>query len=95
MNEYEIDNWNQELELEVSSGKKPLVVFSRDWTVETIVAQVKRGNIDLNPKFQRRNAWNDLKRSKLIESLLIGVPDRKSTRLNSSHRNTSRMPSSA
>lgn len=74
MNEYEIDNWNQELELEVSSGKKPLVVFSRDWTVETIVAQVKRGNIDLNPKFQRRNAWNDLKRSKLIESLLIGVP---------------------
>lgn len=74
MNDYEQDDWNQELELEVSSGKKPLIVFSRDWTVETIVAQVKRGNIDLNPKFQRRNAWNDIKRSKLIESLLIGVP---------------------
>lgn len=74
MDEFDADDWNQELELEVTSGAKPLVVFSRDWTVETIVAQVKRGNIDLNPKFQRRNAWNDIKRSKLIESLLLGVP---------------------
>ena len=30
-----------------------------------------------------------------IRGILDGVTDRKSTRLNSSHRNTSRMPSSA
>lgn len=68
------DNWNEELEEEASFGDKSLVVFSRDWTVETIVSQIDRGNIDLNPKFQRRNAWNDTRRSKLIESLLLGVP---------------------
>ena len=68
-------DWNDELEDEVSvSEPRSLVVFSRDWTVETIVRQIERTNIDLNPKFQRRNAWNDEKRSKLIESLLIGVP---------------------
>lgn len=68
-------NWNEELEEEVSVREpRSLVVFSRDWTVETIVRQIDRGNIELNPKFQRRNAWNDEKRSKLIESLLIGVP---------------------
>lgn len=50
------------------------VVYSRDWTIETIISQIKNGNIDLNPKFQRRNAWDDVKRSRLIESLIIGIP---------------------
>ncbi|WP_164928656.1 DUF262 domain-containing protein [Gloeobacter violaceus] len=51
-----------------------LIVYSRDWTVETIVSQIQKGNIDLNPKFQRRNAWSDDRRSKLIESLIVGIP---------------------
>lgn len=51
-----------------------IVVYSRDWTIETIQAQIKGGNIDLNPKFQRRNAWTDDKRSQLIESVIIGYP---------------------
>lgn len=51
-----------------------LIVFSRDWTVATILSQIEQGNIDLNPGFQRRNAWNDNKRSKLIESIMIGYP---------------------
>lgn len=49
-------------------------VSSRDWTVETIARQIQQGNIDLNPAFQRRNAWQDDKRSKLIESLIWGAP---------------------
>ncbi|RGD79975.1 DUF262 domain-containing protein [Bacteroides caccae] len=51
-----------------------LIVYSRDWTVATILNQIEQGNIDLNPGFQRRNAWNDTKRSRLIESILIGYP---------------------
>jgi hypothetical protein len=50
------------------------VVYSRDWTVETFISQIRHENIDLNPKFQRRNAWDDVKRSRLIESLIIGIP---------------------
>ena len=69
------ESWNDELEEEVSAeGVESLVVYSRDWTVDTILRQIEQGNIDLNPGFQRRNAWNDVKRSKLIESLIIGVP---------------------
>lgn len=69
------DDWNSEMEEEVvAEGIGSLVVYSRDWTVETILSQIEKSNIDLNPSFQRRNAWNDLKRSKLIESLIIGVP---------------------
>jgi hypothetical protein len=69
------ENWNEELQEEVAAEDVgSLVVYSRDWTVETILSQIEKENIDLNPSFQRRNAWNDLKRSKLIESLIIGVP---------------------
>ena len=34
-----------------------VVVYARDWTIETIFNQINIENIDLNPKFQRRNAW--------------------------------------
>ena len=71
----EFESWNDELAEEVSvKNPSSLVVFSRDWTVDTIVNQVAKGYIDLNPAFQRRNAWSDEKRSKLIESLLVGIP---------------------
>lgn len=71
-----IEDLDEEIidDVHVKESLKPLVVASRDWTVETIVRQISQGNIDLNPKFQRRNAWNDSKRSALIESLIWGVP---------------------
>lgn len=50
------------------------VIWNTDWTVETIVSQSRKGNIDLNPKFQRRDAWNSQEKSKLIESLMLGIP---------------------
>jgi hypothetical protein len=51
-----------------------VVLFASDWTAETILHQLKRGNILLNPKFQRRDAWTKPRKSKFIESLIIGLP---------------------
>lgn len=51
-----------------------IVVYSRDWTIGTFYDQIEQGNIDLNPAFQRRNAWDDGKRGKLIESILKAYP---------------------
>ena len=50
------------------------VVTSSDWTTETIVSQLRKGNIDLNPSFQRREAWTDKRKSAFIESLFLGMP---------------------
>lgn len=50
------------------------VLHSADWTVETIVAQLARGNIELNPRFQRRDAWSPRRKSLFIESLILGLP---------------------
>jgi hypothetical protein len=37
---------------------KQTVVAASDWTAETIIGQLDRGNIDINPAFQRRDAWD-------------------------------------
>ncbi|MHA7281984.1 DUF262 domain-containing protein [Arthrobacter sp. TMS2-4] len=50
------------------------VTWGTDWTVDTIIGQLARGRFDLEPAFQRRDVWNDLKRSRFIESLLLGIP---------------------
>ena len=39
------------------------VIWGTDWTTETINMQMVKGNIDLNPKFQRRDAWNNQEKS--------------------------------
>ena len=68
-------DWNDEIIEDVSTeGESDLVVYSRDWTIATIISQIEQKNIDLNPKFQRRNVWDDARRSKLIESLVAGLP---------------------
>jgi hypothetical protein len=68
-------DWNDEIIEDVSAeGESDLVVYSRDWTIATIISQIEQKNIDLNPKFQRRNVWDDARRSKLIESLVAGLP---------------------
>lgn len=73
-----VEQWNREdaADLERPKGlqKYEIVVSSRDWTVETIVRQIQQKNIDLDPAFQRRNAWRDHRRSRLIESFILGFP---------------------
>lgn len=74
----EVELWNDEdaedLDLASGVGGFNILIAARDWTVETIVQQIKQGNIDLDPAFQRRNAWQDQRRSRLIESFILGFP---------------------
>ena len=50
------------------------VVTASDWTTETILSQLRQGNIDLTPSFQRREAWRNDRKSRYIESLFLGLP---------------------
>jgi hypothetical protein len=49
------------------------VVRGTDWTVETILSQLRRKNIDM-PPFQRRDAWTRRRKSRYIESIILGLP---------------------
>lgn len=59
---------------EIQDEAYSAVVTGTDWTTETIVSQLVRGNIDLSPRFQRRDAWAVDRKSRLIESLILGLP---------------------
>lgn len=44
-------------------------------TIDLLVKRIENDEIDLRPDFQRnRGLWNDLRQSRLIESLLIRIP---------------------
>jgi hypothetical protein len=68
-------DWNADVVEDLEApAYEMLQLFSRDWTFETIASQMEQRNIDLDPAFQRRNVWTDERRSKLIESLIVGIP---------------------
>lgn len=73
--EFEVANEENEEDLkqEVSLINEA-VIWATDWTTETLNMQLLKGNIDLRPQFQRRDAWDDQRKSKLIESLILGFP---------------------
>ena len=50
------------------------IVSGTDWTADTIISQLSKGNIDLDPTFQRRDAWTQSRKSKFIESIILGLP---------------------
>lgn len=51
-----------------------IAISASDWTTETIVGQIDKGNILLSPDFQRRDAWDPTRKSRFIESLILGFP---------------------
>jgi len=55
-------------------GLRQAFVTASDWTTATIIDQLRRGNIDLNPRFQRREVWQPPRKSRFIESLLLNFP---------------------
>jgi hypothetical protein len=68
------DQQEDEDDLPKSVSFKDAVVMNADWTIETIDSQINKGNIDLQPGFQRRAAWDDTRKSRLIESIIVGMP---------------------
>lgn len=47
----------------------------KNFTIGTLVEMMKNGAIDMAPSFQRNaNIWSAEKRSRLIESLILGLP---------------------
>ena len=72
---FETDGEENEEELNIDLSKfNQAGIWGTDWTTETMARQLEKGNIDLNPSFQRRDAWSEQEKSRLIESLMLGFP---------------------
>lgn len=43
-------------------------------SMDTLIRRLQQGTIQLNPDYQRKEVWNDISRSRLIESLMLNIP---------------------
>lgn len=69
-----IDESEEQSEDYNNTKASDVALSGSDWTTETILSQLRQGNIDLNPRFQRRDAWSLVRKSRFIESLILGLP---------------------
>ena len=56
------------------NAQNQLVIQSADLSLGSISSMVKSGAIDIAPPYQRRERWNEQKKSALIESFLLNIP---------------------
>lgn len=49
-------------------------ITTKTFTLREIVGQIEEGEIDLSPDFQREYVWRPRQRTRLIESILLGIP---------------------
>jgi len=54
--------------------QRELLTSTIDYNLESLTGLIKEGVIDLAPKYQRRFRWDDVRKSRLIESFLMNVP---------------------
>jgi hypothetical protein len=59
---------------EILKGRQEYITDGYSMSIGEIVSNYKEEEIDINPDFQRKFRWTDHQRSRLIESILIGVP---------------------
>ncbi|MDE8035750.1 DUF262 domain-containing protein [Actinobacillus equuli subsp. equuli] len=59
---------------ELGIQKRKVDFNSYDFSVKELVSMVAEGIIDIAPEYQRQFRWEDERQSRLIESLLLGIP---------------------
>lgn len=59
---------------QVLTSRQEYITDGYSMSIGEIVSNYKEGEIDINPDFQRKFRWTQSQRSRLIESILIGVP---------------------
>ncbi len=63
-----------EVELAIPQEQRALITESKDLSIRELHLQVIEEELKLNPSFQRQYVFDDIKASRLIESLLMDVP---------------------
>jgi hypothetical protein len=62
------------LEQELSRARKKVVTDGYEMSIGEIVGLYEKGELIINPAFQRYFRWDSSRKTKFIESLLLGIP---------------------
>lgn len=58
----------------LNKKQRELITSTVDYNLESLSQLINKRTIDLSPKYQRRFRWDEIRKSKLIESFLMNVP---------------------
>ncbi len=62
------------LKEEIAAKRKEMVVDSYPMSIGEVMSLYKDGELDVHPEFQRFYRWDEEQKTKLIESILLGIP---------------------
>ncbi|WP_437976292.1 DUF262 domain-containing protein [Sorangium sp. So ce295] len=62
------------LKEEIDRGRSTIHTDGYPMSIGELLSLYRDGELDIHPEFQRFFRWNDLQKSRLIESLLLGIP---------------------
>jgi hypothetical protein len=62
------------LQNEIENKKKEISTDGYPMSIGELMSLYKDGELDIHPEFQRFFRWSQLQKSKLIESILLGIP---------------------
>ncbi len=62
------------LKAEIAEKRKEIVVDSYPMSIGEMMNLYRDGELDVHPEFQRFYRWEEEQKSKLIESILLGIP---------------------
>lgn len=63
-----------QLESQIAARAKEIHTDGYPMSIGEVLSLYKDGDIDVHPEFQRVFRWNDDQKSRLIESILLGIP---------------------
>ncbi len=70
----EVEKEDENLPIEHPFDPEKISIATKSPTIDLIVSRIKENEIDLEPDFQREHMWDSIRKSRLIESLLLRIP---------------------
>ncbi len=85
-NQYSLSLEETELKVESEDSSNPdttdvhpwdpekIRITTKHFSMREVVDQINDGDVDLSPDFQRDYVWNEKQKTRLVESVLLGIP---------------------
>src|SRR5689334_5815766 len=54
--------------------EREFFAFPYDPPVKSLIQEIRDKDLDVRPFFQRYGVWDDVRKSKLVESILLNIP---------------------
>ena len=70
----EIEGEDENLPIDHPFNPERIAISTKSPTIDLIVNRIEENEIDLDPDFQREQMWDILRKSRLIESLMLRIP---------------------